>query len=115
MHLGGLLLRQFTLSSAWDLVRMKEVKTIIAKSCWHKHVELKISLFLWKLSHYAIPTDLAVSKKGIYLPSKCHCCTRSPQSEFNNHLFLTSETAHAVWSYFANMLNINCEVLTVRH
>lgn len=33
-----------------------------------KRTPLKISVFLWKLLHNAIPTDYAINKKGIALP-----------------------------------------------
>lgn len=44
----------------------------------------------------ALPTDHAASKKVIYRPSKCLCCLSS-SVEFNNHLFLTSETASYIF------------------
>lgn len=99
----------FTLSTSWELVRKRGLNSLIAKCCWHKNIALKISLFLWKMLHNAIPTDLAVSKKGINLPSKCLCCNSYPSVEYNNHIFLSSETALSVWTFYANLVNVNME------
>ena len=62
-----------------------------------------------------IPIDLAISKKGIFLPSKCQCYHSLPNREHNTHLFLNSEIGAAVWSFYANLLDINTDVLTIQH
>lgn len=53
----------FTLKSAWELIRQKESNTHLSKSCWHKNVPSKISIFVWKLIHNALPTESAIKKK----------------------------------------------------
>lgn len=68
------------------LIRKRGFFSYLYKSYWHKHFSLKIPLFIWKLIHSAQPTDLVV-KKGIYLPSKCLCCSSHYNIEFNNHFF----------------------------
>ena len=61
----------FSLSSAWNDVRSRGLKTHLSQSCWHKHIPLKISIFLWKLIYNALPTDYAIKRKGIHVVSKC--------------------------------------------
>lgn len=100
----------FSLSSAWHLVRQRNPSTLISKHCWHKHIPLKISPFMWKLIY-----SQGSSKKGILLPSKCHCCYTSPSIEFNNHIFLSSDVAKQVWGFFNDLLDINGECLTVNY
>lgn len=105
----------FSLSSAWQLARQKYVSSLIAKNCWQKQLLQKISFFMWKLLHNAIPTDQEGKKKGICITSKCLCCTISPSIEYNNHLFLSSKTAASIWSFFTNLLNIRVESHTINH
>lgn len=68
-----------------------------------------------KLPHNAISTDKAVRNKGIFLPSKCHCCLTAPSAEYNNPLFLTSDIAKEVWRCFNDVMNINGNCLTHNH
>src|SRR4051812_39049221 len=70
---------------------------------------------MWKLLNNVIPTDWHISKKGIFLPSKCVCCSSYFSIEHNNHLFLTSEVAVKIWGFFATLFEINTEALTMRH
>lgn len=58
----------FTFSITWVIIRKRNVTN---KHFWHPNIPPKISIFLWKLSLNAIPTESAVQAKGEYLPSKC--------------------------------------------
>src|SRR2546430_1709981 len=99
MYMGLFILRSIFSFFSLGIGKEKRFEPIGCKYCWHKHVALKISLFLWKLLHNALLTDLAISRKGIYLSSKCNCCPNNPNSEHNTHLFLHSEIGSAVWSF----------------
>lgn len=71
MYLESVSLKKLHLSSARELIRKKGLVTHVSKNCWHKNLPLKNSIFLWKLLNNATPSDWAISKKGIYLLSKC--------------------------------------------
>lgn len=83
---------KFTFASAWDLVRQRTMKCLVAKHTWNKHVCPKIAVFSWKLLHNAVPTDYALKKKHVMLVSKCCCYSSHPQTETTKHLFLESES-----------------------
>lgn len=46
----------FTIKSAWELVRQKNVHSFTFKNLWHKNRPLKISIFLWKLLQKGSPS-----------------------------------------------------------
>ncbi|KAF5179450.1 hypothetical protein FRX31_030963, partial [Thalictrum thalictroides] len=52
----------------------------------------KISFFIWKLLHEALPVDSAVSKCHIQMASRCVCCI-SPKEESYMHLFYHGDLA----------------------
>src|SRR4051812_13225616 len=103
---------KFTLSSVWDKIRQKSPITQVSKECWHKPVQLKILVLLCKLIKKAIPTDLAIMRKGIPIASKCFCCTFNYLVEFNNHLLLSSQIASKVWNFYLDRLNVTEHFLT---
>lgn len=105
----------FTLFSAWQLIRKKNPCSFIARSCWFKYLPSKISIFLWKLRHNAIPTDLVLRKKGILITSKCLCCTLTYSIEFNTHLLLSSEYASSIWGFYSSSFNIGESFLIINH
>lgn len=67
----------------------------------------KISVFLWRLLHHALPTDLAVQQKGIQITSKCCCCILNPSIENSNHLLLQSEAACNIWATISSLMEVN--------
>src|SRR4051812_10959296 len=79
----------FSLTSAWELVRTRSISFNFSKFCWHKYIPLKISIFLWCLLHKTLATDMAVKGNDISIVSKCVCCSTNPQSESATHLFAT--------------------------
>lgn len=105
----------FSFSSAWNLIRQRKPSSFISKHYWHKIVPAKISIFLWKHLNDGLPTNYAQRKKGIVITSKCLCCRNRPSSEFNTHLFLNSEVATIVWTFFSNLLNIDHNFHTLNH
>lgn len=97
----------FSLSSAWELVRQRSLRSMVAKHCWHPDIQGKISIFLWKLLNNGLPTDLAVANKGVQMVSKCLCCKNIQSSEYNTHLFIHSEVAKEIWKCFPSLMNID--------
>lgn len=113
MYLGKSYSGSFTLSSAWETIRQRGEVSRLAKSYWHKHLLLKVSIFIWKLVHNAIQTDLAIQCKGVVIASKCVYCYDAFNSEFNNHLFICSDIAREVWSFFFSLLNFTHSFLPI--
>ena len=63
---------------------------------WKAAVPPKISFFMWKLFHDAIPIDSKIFQCGVQLASCCNCCTSS-KCEDINHLLVDSELANSIW------------------
>lgn len=87
----------FKLTSAWELTRTRNISVYFNKFCWNKFLPIKISIFLWRLLHKTLPTDMAVRGKGIHIVSKCVCCMHNSQTESVTHLFASSEVVVQVW------------------
>lgn len=59
---------------------------------WQSWIPLKVSCFLWKILHSALPTDDNVMRAGIHMASMCVCCS-TPVCESMDHLFLHGNMA----------------------
>lgn len=90
----------FTLKSAWDIIRERGPKSFTFKRLWYPNRPLKVSVFLWRVLKNAIPVDSLIMSKGIYIPSKCSCCSNCPNTESIDNLFFNGEVAHTVWTFF---------------
>ncbi|KAL9677847.1 hypothetical protein QQ045_015683 [Rhodiola kirilowii] len=72
---------------------------------WRPWLPPKLSVFLWKLRHRAVPLDDRVRQCGIALASMCRCCLR-PDEESTAHLFFHSDAANRVWDVGRTLLDI---------
>lgn len=99
----------FTTKSAWDVIRQKvrlsSFETTALQQLWHPSVPKKLSFFTLRAIYKSIPVDTAIQKLGIPFASACHCCLQ-PSEESVDHLLLSGDLAVRVWSYFADLLNI---------
>lgn len=86
----------FSLISCWNLIRIKRMPKTWSDVIWKAAVPPKISFFMWKLFHDAIPIDSKISQCGVQLASCCNCCTSS-KCEDINHLLVDSELANYIW------------------
>ncbi|XP_058071103.1 uncharacterized protein LOC131220151 [Magnolia sinica] len=94
----------FLVKSAWVLCRAEGQRRSKVNWVWHAKLPPKISTFVWKLLHNAIPIDYNIQSRGISLASMCVCCndsqTHCPSKETLPHLFLYGKLASAVWPRF---------------
>ncbi|XP_059285202.1 uncharacterized protein LOC132038567 [Lycium ferocissimum] len=91
----------FSVKSAWEYVRHREVKMDIYNQMWRKHLPFKFSFTLGRAWRYKMPVDDVIYRRRIQLASKCWCYTE-PKQETMSHIFLTSPTASKLWRMFAN-------------
>lgn len=106
----------FMYATALDMVRQRNIASVVDKCCWHPNLQIKVSVFLSKLLHNAIPTNVAFMKKGItIIISKCMCCSVSPFMEYNTHLFLSLEVATKVWHVFSHYMWLTLQCFTIGH
>ncbi|XP_058112005.1 uncharacterized protein LOC131255323 [Magnolia sinica] len=73
------------------------------KRAWTIFVDYQSNLWakFMRTKYEAVLVEISVKKKGIHLASSCVCCTdNSCKEESLDHLFVDSEIAFALWSYF---------------
>ncbi|KAL9676080.1 hypothetical protein QQ045_004293 [Rhodiola kirilowii] len=90
----------FSNKVCYDKIRDHWPKEKLFKHTWRSWIPPKISIFLWRLWHQALPTDDNLAKVGISGASKCWCCSK-PKSETVEHLFILGEYAAQVWEFLA--------------
>ena len=91
---------QFTISSAWEIIRKKKSKDIINTSVWHKHIPFKISFFIWRALRNKVPTNETLQKFGRDTVD-CYCCYRKGTDDIN-HILITGNFANYIWKYYAD-------------
>lgn len=92
----------------WQATRTKFPLVQWHKHTWNTWLPPKISVFMWKLLHNAIPVDENIRRLNMPVVSKCSCCV-NPQSESISHLFVSGDLAQKVWSYFSARCNMQCD------
>nr|XP_009787486.1 PREDICTED: uncharacterized protein LOC104235426 [Nicotiana sylvestris] len=94
-----------TFSSAWQILRHRDLTNPEYELLWTKGLSFKISFFLWRLQKGKIPTDDLWRRNGYLTVSKYWCCL-PPQEETFQYIFLTSSTASRVWKMFLQAADI---------
>ncbi|KAL9679405.1 hypothetical protein QQ045_017264 [Rhodiola kirilowii] len=92
--------RIFSTKACYEKIRETAPKSNMYKHLWHPWIPPKISVFVWKLWHRAVPTDDNISRCGISLASRCWCCINRKREEME-HLFLQSDLAKSLWNFVA--------------
>lgn len=89
------------------LRRRVHPKRCWASWIWDSFIPPDSSTFLWKLLRHALPVDTRIPSRGIYLASRCRCCSVQTEDESLVHFFIHSEVARQVCTYFANILRLS--------
>ncbi|XP_060183463.1 uncharacterized protein LOC132613456 [Lycium barbarum] len=90
----------FTVGSAWNMLRRKAQTADNFSKLWHKGVPFKISFFLWRLWKFKLPVDDVLKRINISIVSRCRCCLNSQQEEIIQYLFLIGEFAAEIWQHY---------------
>ncbi|XP_060210552.1 uncharacterized protein LOC132637489 [Lycium barbarum] len=104
---------KFTVGTAWELLRIKAVKSDVFKNIWISGVSFKISFFFWRLWKYKIPVGEVVRRIGVDIEATCYCCDHR-QYETVDHLFVTGNVAIKVWTYVKTAVGITTQFQQVR-
>lgn len=86
----------FSTRSAWDCIRIRALKIPWMNWMWHPSLPGKMSIIMWKAMHGCLPVDDRIGRVGIYLVSKCDCCS-SGGYEDQNHILALGTFAEQVW------------------
>ncbi|XP_049401641.1 uncharacterized protein LOC125865486 [Solanum stenotomum] len=100
----------FSVSSAWKLLRKRRPFARMDAKIWHKHVPYKMSCVTWRAIHNKMPTDdKIVDKFKITNVSKCVYCVATgmnPGLESSEHLFCKGDYAQRIWSSIIGRMDI---------
>ncbi|KAG0491775.1 hypothetical protein HPP92_005173 [Vanilla planifolia] len=70
---------------------------------WHRLIPEKVSIFLWRLHHAALPFPKALNRIGISLVSKCPFCSNRDEPD---HLFWSCSISRPIWTWFEVKLDV---------
>ena len=86
---------QFTIYSAWEIIRKKKETDPINKCVWHKNIPFKISFFTWRALRKKLPTNESLLIFGKE-EEDCYCCYRKGKDDIN-HILITGHFAKYIW------------------
>ncbi|KAH0636380.1 hypothetical protein KY290_036818 [Solanum tuberosum] len=98
----------FTVKSAWQIVRKKKEITTDFDFIWNKGLPFKVNFFLWRVWKRRVPTDDNLKRMKLQLVSRCWCCEKKKE-ETMTHLFLTASIANRLWKQFAGFAGIHMD------
>ncbi|KAH0779037.1 hypothetical protein KY290_005464 [Solanum tuberosum] len=96
---------EFTVKSAYHLVRHKRDKIEWNNCMWLKCLSFKISFFIWRVWKKRIVTDDNLKRMRMNIVSKYYCCD-SGEMKTMTHLLLTAPIAQRLWKQFASCAGI---------
>ncbi|XP_031100850.1 uncharacterized protein LOC116004818 [Ipomoea triloba] len=95
----------FTLSTAYDLIRPRKGSTLSSKCIWAPGLSTKCSIFMWKLFRKFLSFPDCLERFGICLPSICPFCLNASASL--EHCLYSCTHIYGVWQTFAVMFGIS--------
>ncbi|XP_042005828.1 uncharacterized protein LOC121754533 [Salvia splendens] len=93
-------LREFSLATTWETIRSQRPSIQGLDDIWKAGLTKSIAIFNWRLLSNRIPVDSKLQWRKIELASKCQCCSRRPNTESLQHLFIRGWGATCVWKEF---------------
>ncbi|XP_069150536.1 uncharacterized protein [Solanum lycopersicum] len=93
---------QFTIASAWEIIRKKKPKDIINNSVWHKQIPFKIAFFIWRALRGKLPTNETIQKFG-KVAVECYCCYKKGTDDIQ-HILITGNFAKYIWKYYTDTI-----------
>lgn len=99
----------FTVSSAWDLIRKRRDSIEGILHIWEKG----ISFLLWRIWLQRIPIGQVLVRNIICDSVVCCCCNTGMQESFN-HLFVECPDSYYLWRIFAGAAGITRSFVQLR-
>ncbi|CAI9103648.1 OLC1v1002171C1 [Oldenlandia corymbosa var. corymbosa] len=102
-------LGKFSLKSAFNHLQKRQESSQQCTYIWDKRLQLKISIFMWRLHNKLLPFADVLMKTGLNIPSVCSLCRNHVES-IRHNFFEFSYAKH--WRHFgAIMVFANNEIL----
>lgn len=80
----------FTMRSAWEMVRLRADEQDWMKWIWHSQLPMKLSPCMWKAMLRYLPVDDRIHQLGIPFVSACNC-NEDRKTETLDHLLSKGE------------------------
>lgn len=103
---------QFVVKTYLELSRTCGATRMWPRWIWQPFLPPKISTFLWKLLHRAVPTDDRICSRGIPIVSRCIFFSEY-NAESIHHLFIQSELAISIWKCFGEIFRMPYVYLSI--
>ena len=92
-------LGNFSIKSAWDLIKQHNQINIQAALIWKQAAPPSAQLMCWKLMKGILPMDSTFQRGGVAMVSRCVMCCNA--SETPTHLFIDCSYVSSLWDKIA--------------
>lgn len=96
----------FSVKTAWEIVRKKKTKEKLMDKIWNKRLPFKLNFFIWRAWKARVATDGTLKRMRIHIISRCWCC-ETQQIKIMSQLFLIAPIAHKLWKVIASIAGIH--------
>lgn len=104
----------FTVSSAWELVREEKDRQDFFSKIWVKGLPFKIAFLMWRMCKRRIPIGEVLMQMNVVESMTCCCCNTAAIEAFQ-HLFCDCPDSKMVWNYFANAAGVQGPFIQIRN
>ena len=89
----------YTVCSAYQLLTTQDTSQVegVDALVWHKHVLLKVSIFIWRLVKNRLPTRANLVHRGILSDAVAGCLCGCGDTETSQHLFISCVFYGTLW------------------
>ncbi|KAK2362515.1 hypothetical protein QL285_087573 [Trifolium repens] len=91
---------EYSVRDAYQVLTSQDA-TVIGEAedlIWHRHVPLKVSIFVWCLLRDQLPTKANLVSRGILAPDLHYCAAGCGSIETTQQLFLSCNTFGSLWA-----------------
>lgn len=88
----------FTVRQMYEELSPQKPELYPSMCAWHPQIQLKVSIFVWKLWWNKAQTIDNLIRRGMIIPNWCCLCISAGESA--DHIFLYCLWVYSLWSYF---------------
>jgi len=99
----------YTVRSAYQLLTTQDNPQVEGADAlvWHKHVPLKVSIFVWRLVKNRLPTRANLVHRGILSDAVAGCLCGCGDTETSQHLFISYGFYGTLWFQVRSWLGVS--------
>jgi hypothetical protein len=84
----------------------EQVDRSLVDDVWHRHIPLKVSVFVWRLLRNRLPTKDNLLRRHIIHANDLACVTGCGAFETSTHLFIVCDMACTLWFLVWNWIGM---------